>query len=343
MKTNQNLLRKLMPPLLTVLVVGSLILAACTGEEKATPISMPTTPTTTSTPILTPTATSTPMSTPALTPTTVPTPIPPTPTPTNTPIPTHPEEITAMTYNILAGGGVGPTDPNGSWCCDVVGGCCGNKGGNRLPLLLEIIKAANPDILGIQEANLWQQDNDAIARQVAHELGMNYYIGASGNPDGSHVVLFTKFRIIEAQNYPDHFTSPVPRGGLHAVLTTDGGNTLHIFVVHLRPDSITEDEILFVSQIAQPYLNDLTIIMGDMNFGVTSTQADCLRKTGWELPIFREVDQIWVSPKLSPYTYPSNWLTSYVEGEIDPEPLQSKYSIASDHFPVVTTIDIYSP
>lgn len=240
------------------------------------------------------------------------------------------EVITVMTYNVLNGSGAGPTDPNGPWCC-AGRGCCGAEGGNRLPLLLEIMKAADADILGVQEAYLWQQDNDAIAQQVAHELDMNYYIGASGIPDGGHVVLFTKFQIIEAHNYPDHFTSPVIRGGLHAVLMTDGGNTLHIFVVHLRPDSTSEDETSFLAQVAEPYLNDLTIIMGDMNFSETSSQATRLRESGWRLPVATGVDHIWVSPKLAPYVGRGPSLNHF------------NLAVASDHRPVVAEISIYPP
>jgi endonuclease/exonuclease/phosphatase family metal-dependent hydrolase len=196
---------------------------------------------------------------------------------------------------------------------------------------LEIIKAADPDILGIQEAYLWQQDNDAIARQVAQELGMNYYIGASGIPDGGHVVLFTKFQIIEAQNYPEHFTSPVIRGGLHAVLATDSGDTLHVFVVHLRPDSTTEDETSFLMQISEPYLQDFTIIMGDMNFYETCNQANRLRESGWSFPVASGVDQIWVCPKMAPCVTRGPSLNHF------------NLAAASDHVPVVAEISIYPP
>lgn len=237
------------------------------------------------------------------------------------------EAITVMTYNVLNGSGVGPTDPNGQWCCEGRG-CCGAKGGNRLPLILEIIKAVSPDIVGIQEAYLWQQDDDAIARQVAQELGMNYYIGTAGIPDGAHVVLFTKFQIVEATIYPEHFTSPVIRGGLHAVLKTDLGNTLHIFLVHLRPDSTSENETSFLLQIANPFLNDLTIIMGDMNFLENSSQASNLHEAGWQLAVTSRVDHIWVSHELACYV------------ESGPSLSQFNLAAASDHNPVVAQICI---
>jgi len=247
-----------------------------------------------------------------------------------TPMPTPQEVVTVMTYNVLNGSGAGPTDPNGPWCCDGRG-CCGAKGGNRLPLLLEIMKAAAPDILGIQEAYLWQHDNDAIARQVAGELGMNYYIGMSEDPDGGHVALFTKFQIVESHNYPDHFASPVTRGGLHAVLVTDCGNTFHVFVVHLRPDSRTEDETAFVLQVVEPYIHDLTIIMGDMNFLANSSQAYRLCESGWLLTVATSVDHVWVSPALAPYVIRGPSLDNF------------NLAAASDHRPVVAEVSIYAP
>lgn len=215
------------------------------------------------------------------------------------------ETITVMTYNIENGGGAGPTDPSGDWCCGPPRrGCCGAEGGNRLPRILAVIRAANPDILGIQEAFLWQRDDDAIARQVARELGMNYSIGQSGDPDGAHVALFTRFQIVQATNYPGSFeTGDEPgrtRAGMHAELLTPSGLTLHVFVVHLRPYAA---EVSFLVQAMGPYLDGYTLLLGDMNFRDPSPQAIALYDAGWRHPLVwqQSIDQIWVSPALEPY------------------------------------------
>lgn len=241
------------------------------------------------------------------------------------------ETITVMTYNILNGGGAGPTDPNGDWCCGPPRGCCGAEGGNRLPRIVEVIRAADPDILGIQEAFLWQMDDDAIARQVAQELGMQYFVGQSGNPDGAHVALFTKFQIVKATNYPGSFeTGDEPgsaRAGMHAELLTPGGLTLHVFVVHLRPYGA---EVSFLLQEMSPYLDDYTLLLGDMNFLDPSPQAIALYNAGWKHPLVwqQSIDQIWVAPALGPYVQTAPMIPSdLTRGTSDHAPCTVKVTI----------------
>jgi endonuclease/exonuclease/phosphatase family metal-dependent hydrolase len=244
----------------------------------------------------------------------------------------YPEIITVMTYNILDGGGIGPTDPQGEWCCGPPHrrGCCNAPGGNRLPRILEVIKFADPDILGIQEAYLWQLDNQAIAREVAAELGMNYYIGESENPDGAHVVLFTKFDIVEAESYPGYFEAINSRGALHAELVTHSGQPIHTFVVHLKA---WDSEVPFLVEEMSSYLDNLTVLLGDMNFVDPSNWASMLREAGWCHPLAEQqgIDQIWTSPALAPHVQPA-------------PPIPTELIVGtSDHTPVVVEIAIYSP
>jgi endonuclease/exonuclease/phosphatase family metal-dependent hydrolase len=251
---------------------------------------------------------------------------------TSTRVPFSPsqEVITVMTYNILDGGGEGPTDPMGEWCCGVPRGCCKSPGGNRLPRILEVIKAAAPDILGIQEAYLWQLDNQAIARDVATELGMNYFIGESESPDGAHVVLFTKFDIVEAEGYPGHFEARNPRGALHAKLIINNGQSIHVFVVHMKYEA---SEVSFLIEQMNPYINDLTLFMGDMNFVDPSELASMFHDAGWQHPlaVTQGIDQIWTSPALKPYVQPGDKIPfDLLKG-------------TSDHYPVVVRIGIDPP
>ena len=238
------------------------------------------------------------------------------------------EIIRVMTYNIQDGGGTGPTDPDGPWCCGGRG-CCGASGGDRLPQILQVLKAANPDILGIQEAYLWQLDNSAIARRVAAELGMNFYVGQSQSANGAHVALFTRFAITRAQAYPGHFEGNkadyTPRAALHAELATPDGQTIHVFVVHLK---FQVAEMLYLVQQMAPYLNSSTLLLGDMNFRDPSEMADRLRGAGWRHPLAdpRRIDQIWTSPSLEPFAQP---------GPAIPPELTTG---ASDHRPVVVDL-----
>ena len=259
---------------------------------------------------------------------------PPAAVPTTTPpaAGAMPEEtLTVMTYNILDGGGVGPTDPKGDWCCGPPRGCCNAPGGNRLPRILEVIRRGDPDILGIQEAYLWQLDDHAIAREVAAELNMNYFIGESGSPDGAHVALFTKFDIKGAESYPTEFSASNPRGALHAELVTHSGQSVHVFVVHLKREAPQEVPVL-VKEMS-PYLGSLTVLLGDMNFEDPSDQASVLREAGWYHPLAEQqgIDQIWTSPALAPHVQPAL-------------PIPAELTAGtSDHLPVVVEIGIPSP
>ena len=194
-----------------------------------------------------------------------------------------------------------------------------------MPKILEVIRNANPDILGIQEAYLWQLDNQAIARQVATDLGMNYFIGESG-ANGAHVVLFTRFQIVKAENYPTYFSELNPRGALHAEVVTRSGQKIHVFVVHLK---MGETDVSILLDMVNPYLDDNTVLMGDMNFVDPSGPASLLHKAGWLHPLREQqgIDQIWVSAALA--------------GNVQPAPpVAGKLTAgASDHSPVVVRIE----
>jgi len=261
-----------------------------------------------------------------------PPPPPPTPKPTAMPA----ESINLMTYNILAGGGVPATEPDGAWCCGPLEQpCCDWPDWNRLPGILEVIRAADPDILAIQEASFWQLDDESIARQVAAELGMNYLLAVADDGGWSHVALFTKFEIKNAKTYPTQFADPYGRAGLYAEVVTPGGRSIHVFVVHLRPENGVA-EVTFLIEEMSPYFDDLTVLMGDMNFhdvgiGEASDLALMLRGAGWHHPLAEHeqgVDHIWTSPALAPYV---QWV---------PEPPLQLTAGTSDHFPTVAKIEL---
>jgi endonuclease/exonuclease/phosphatase family metal-dependent hydrolase len=94
-------------------------------------------------------------------------------------------------------------------------------------------------------------------------------------------------------------------------------------------------ETSFLVGKMQQYIDDLTVLMGDLNFVDTKAtgyqykdgkRAAILREGGWCHPlVWREaIDQIWCSPILEPYVQPGPELTSR----------------ASDHQPVVVEIGI---
>lgn len=235
------------------------------------------------------------------------------------------ETITVMTYNILNGAGVETLFPgNKEWV--------ENHGypGNRLQQIMDVISYANPDILGIQEAHQWELGDPPVVQGVADQLGMNYFFGESTNPDAGFcsAVLFTKFDILESESYPDDFT----RAALRVKIGMPDGQLINVFVAHLDSNhqEIRTTEASFIVSEMAPYIDDLSIIMGDMNFAGWSSEADIFYEAGWSHPLSSQqgIDQIWTSPKLEFYVRSGSGIPSELTLG------------ASDHNPVVVQIGI---
>ena len=260
-------------------------------------------------PTTTPTATTVPTATATSRPTR-------TPTITRTPTLTPQETITVMTYNILVGAGAGVIDLDS-----------GITGEERLPKVLAVIQAVNPDILGIEEATGWGDNGEARARQVADDLGMNYALGSS--QVGYPVALFTKFKIQKV--YPCCFLPATANSGLHAEVVTGSGRVLQVYVVHLKNEP---QDVTGLIQNMAPYIGQDTILMGDMNFQPFEASAKQLTSAGWVFPMVMNwniIDEIWTSPSLAPGVWPQIAL-----------PSELTYG-ASDHNPFVAKIGLYPP
>ncbi|HXV99228.1 MAG TPA: endonuclease/exonuclease/phosphatase family protein [Anaerolineae bacterium] len=239
--------------------------------------------------------------------------------------PIAPTSVKVMSYNILYGAGADP-----GWERAAAQLSPFAYPGNRLPEILRIIKIANPDILGVQEAGGWDKGSPSIVQQVAKELGMNYFLTPTGN--GLHLVLFTKFKLVETENLSSQMGNV---GALRATLSTPAGQLVHIFVVHLDPFSAKTraSELVTLTQEMAPYLPAPTLLMGDMNFYCLEDPEHCqeyqvLSQAGWRLAQngAYKLDQIWVSPALdqpvSAITFPG-----------------ASFDI-SDHLPVGAIIEI---
>lgn len=235
---------------------------------------------------------------------------------------TTPEKVvTVMTYNIC---GAGVTTCGNSSFPDVDQ----RSPEERLEKLLEVIRAVDPDIIGIQEAWGWDAGTPSIAEQVAEELNMNFFMPSGVNRVDPNFAIFTKYDITEEEDLRSEFLfSAVMR----ATIITPEGVSLHVFNAHLKaplntyvpPDlsnltpleiNKTDAELLVSGAIF--YADDNTIVMGDMNnsasvfawLGLDSTDAieSQFSEAGFYSPSdgqyigrMRGIDQIWVSSILS--------------------------------------------
>ncbi len=234
------------------------------------------------------------------------------------------QKLTVMTYNVLYGAGVNAEDER-----IANGWCSGKYHGNRLDQVISVIKYVNPDIVGIQEACHWDQDNEATPKQVAKELGMHYFVGKSGHSRFS-VALFSKLPIISAKSFPDEFS----RAAIQAELQLPDGRTLHAFVAHFnlyRSGESQLQEIRFLARQMRPYAFDLGVFMADanMHYEQGNDRTDALRASGFVVaPSTKGIDQVWTSRPLSNGVQPGPSIPS------------SLTNGTSDHRPSVVVITI---
>jgi len=212
---------------------------------------------------------------------------------------TTPQSIRVMSYNVLYGAGATP------YWEEIAATQPGFKyPGNRLPAVLEVIKGAEPDIVGIQEAAGWNSGSPLIIEQVAAELGMNQFLALS--PSGLNLALLTKFEIVETENLSYDVGNI---GVLRATLAIDSsGQQVHVFVVHLDPFSAVTraEQIGRLTQAMEPYRQAPTILMGDTNIECVDRPEQCqeyqvLSQAGWQLVVKERylINQIWSSPLLA--------------------------------------------
>jgi endonuclease/exonuclease/phosphatase family metal-dependent hydrolase len=171
--------------------------------------------------------------------------------------------------------------------------------------LTGVIKAANPDIVGLQEA--WNEKKNG---EIAKALGYNIICGGQGVPGSGtkrhHCVndyympqvLLTRHKIVHSKVFnamatekweskPDFDPNvPVYRGGTLAVLETAKGNRVAVFVLHLHPwggadEKMTEmrlNEIKGIIGKVKPYADLPVLIIGDFN---TRSHLDGIK--GWKV------------------------------------------------------------
>jgi endonuclease/exonuclease/phosphatase family metal-dependent hydrolase len=234
-------------------------------------------------------------------------------------------KLTVMTYNVAYGAGVDPTEAK------IVERDTGGKLiGNRLDRVISVIKYVNPDVVGIEEACSWDKNDNAVAKQVAKELGMHYYVAKSGK-SRFNIALFSKLPIVSAKGFPDHFT----RAALEADLKLPDGRTLDVFVAHftwVRTAESQLSEIRYLAGQMKPHSSHLAVMMGDANFqyGVQKDSTEALQASGFVFapPVGKRIDQIWTSKPLA---------DDIKEGRKIPAELTDG---TSDHRPTVMVIGV---
>ena len=184
------------------------------------------------------------------------------------------------------------------------------EGNKSLETLLAVIRAVNPDILGLQESDTARVANgnvDAV-RYFADKLDMYSYYGPTTTTGTFGIALLSKYPIRNPATFFMYSTGE-QTATIHAEISRDG-ETYQVFVTHLGNGGP-----MFQVEDVLPRMEGLenVITMGDFNFRPTTDQYALMTRTladawllkwpgGKEAPEFssdKRIDYIFVSPGLT--------------------------------------------
>jgi endonuclease/exonuclease/phosphatase family metal-dependent hydrolase len=243
-------------------------------------------------------------------------------TPASTPTPAPLATVKVVTYNILFGGGRDralDSHIEEKW-----------RDIDRTLMIREYLKQLDADIVGLQEASGWDSENPPYIASVAEELGMNYV--ALPAWWGLDAALLTRYDVLDYENLSDEVNS-----ALRAKLQGPDGEPINVFVAHLNSDSMNDRACgtQLLLRKMQPYINQRTFLMGDMNFNAGSGEwgPAALKEAGWKL-VARDnrwgFDQVWVPSSM-------NWEATAWSPLTD-----ATLAKMSDHSPSGLELSIYS-
>ena len=216
----------------------------------------------------------------------------------------------------------------------------------RLPLVMDVIRAHNPDVIGLEEAHLWEDGEPPLADSVATALGMNTTYAPIWEPDcnpppcGSGRVILTRFAVVRSDTlYTPISLHPI----LRAVLVDGEGRPWIVYVAHLSSASATAEEKRMEREAVRNLVvaggDTLSVALGDWNMPYDEL-AEFL--PGWTCLAYNTrlsilyhastvpIDHIWLSGDVSDVL---------AHGSVDLySVIGDKMDQASDHHPVQATI-----
>lgn len=129
---------------------------------------------------------------------------------------------------------------------------------------VDFIRSQDPDVVCLQEANNWLDDNEKLARDFGERIEMPHFFPGDSN---------TRFKLGTFSRLPmeTHRTRGFTEGFWHSALcttinlTSDGDNPLDIWNVHLNPHG--EDQRLAEAERLRNMIGTsrLALIVGDFN------------------------------------------------------------------------------
>lgn len=249
------------------------------------------------------------------------------------------KDFTVMTYNI-AGGGAIP---------ELIEIAIANGHtqylSNRMPQILSIIREVDPDILGLQEAYLWDSYDPPYFERIADSLDMYYYFIKHEEVEWNGIAIYSKFPI-ESTSFMKHqpcVADKIVNGTfmVEVAVRINNEKLIDVLVCHIINDDlgptltheIVTCEVAKLQKRLKEDFNPYTILMGDMNRASGQPYIQYISEAELYCGDLTSGDQIWSSSKLfnKSMTFCKHGLSYFLSPSI--------YNLlieASDHKPVIT-------
>jgi endonuclease/exonuclease/phosphatase family metal-dependent hydrolase len=152
----------------------------------------------------------------------------------------------------------------------------GNDGKYNLERLAEVIKAAQPDLVGLQEVDVGVERSGRVhqARRLGALTGMQVRYGPTQHYQGGLYgnAVLTKLPILDVHIQPLPYTEATPelvtypRGAIAVTVRGPDGNPLRFISTHFQ-HNVAEDRLAQAQAINRHFAEDEipTILAGDMN------------------------------------------------------------------------------
>lgn len=215
------------------------------------------------------------------------------------------------------------------------------KGHLDLEQLARVIEDSNVDIVALQEVSRgWVISGSVdMLTWLSRRLKMPYVFGPTADPYWGNAIL-SRYPILAFSRHglptPD---LPIKRGFIVALIDIGNGDTVKVIATHFHH---LEGGAAIRQLQSQTILNfwsgrDETIIMGDLNGEPNSSEIAALRRAGL-------VDVAKVMYTTPPLTYSSDALVRridyiWISGDLQVLDVSVPFSKASDHLPVVATVN----
>jgi exodeoxyribonuclease-3 len=179
-------------------------------------------------------------------------------------------------------------------------------GGERLPLIRDVIQAQQPDVVALEEAN-----DRTHAEDLARELGMALYHGEANSP--WHIAWLSRLPVTYQQNHK----LPVLSKTLMEIDVEWEGAPLQLFATHLNSERTEQGEehrvgeACAILQAMRERGGTLQLLVGDFN--TLAPQAARPPLEGLSPDACQRAEKIYAVPRLAiPLVLAAGYVDSYL-------------------------------